>query len=195
MALTLVTKPTIEPVTLEEAEDHLRLSETSTGVEDTIILGYITTARRHCERFQNRAFIHQTWNLVFDTFPDEKYITVPLPPLVSVTHVKYYGTGGTANTMTASSYIVDTDSEPGRLYLAYGECWPSTTLRPANGVEIQYVCGYGSAASSVPTEVKTAIKLLVGHLYEHREATDIKQVIETAFGASALLWPERIVPI
>ena len=195
MALTIVTGPTLEPLTLEEAEDHLRISETSTGVEDDLVLGYITAARRYSEKFQNRAYLHQTWNLILDDFPNGDYIEVPLPPLVSVTHVKYYPTGGTAATMTASTYIVDTDSEPGRVHLGYGEVWPSATLRPANGVEVQFICGYGSAASSIPLEIKQAIKLLVGHMYEHREETDIKALLKIATGADDLLWMDRMVPV
>ena len=195
--MTIVTEPSVEPVSLEEAEDHLRLSDTSTGVEDTVILSYIKAARRVCERIQNRAYIEQTWNLVLNGFPASGGIKIPLPPLISVSHVKYYGTGGTATTMTAANYYVDTDSEPGGVYLAYGEVWPSATLRPNNGVEIQFVAGYGSAASSVPMEVRQAIKLLTGHLYENREATtpDKMQARDLPLGVQSLLWLDRVVPI
>jgi uncharacterized phiE125 gp8 family phage protein len=194
-ALTIVTGPTLEPVTLAEIEDHLRISETSTGEEDTLLEGWITAARRYCEMVQNRAYLHQTWALVLDDFPRADWIDLPRSPLVSVTHLKYYGTGGTATTMTAANYIVDTYNEPGRLYLAYGEIWPTETLRPANGVEVQFLCGYGSVASAVPAEVKQAIKLIVGHMYERREATDIKEVIQVPLGADDLLWLNRVVPV
>ena len=176
MALTIVTEPTIEPLDLDELEDHLRLSETSTGEEDILLTFYLTAARRYWEKVQGRAYLHQTWNLILDDFPSGSTIKLARPPLVSVTHLKHYGTGGTATTMTAGNYYVDTDSEPGRLCLAYGESWPTATLRPNNGVEIQFLAGYGSAASSVPSEIKEALKLAVGHLYERREADDILKV-------------------
>jgi uncharacterized phiE125 gp8 family phage protein len=195
MSLTIVTEPTLEPVTLEEAEAHLRLSETSTGEEDTLLNGWIKAARRLCERIQNRAYLHQTWTLTLDSFPGLAYIEIPRPPLVSVTSVKYYSTGGTANTMTAGNYYVDTASEPGRVHLGYGESWPSATLRPANGVEVQFLAGYGSVASLVPIEIKQAIKLIVGHYYERRENSDIKEVVEIPLGAEALLWMDRVVPV
>lgn len=195
MALTIVTGPTLEPVTLAEVEDHLRLSETSTGEEDTLIEGWITAARRYCEKVQNRSYLHQTWKLTLDAFPSVKWIDLPRPPLVSVTSLKYYGTGGTANTMTAANYYVDTASELGRLCLAYGESWPSLTLRPNNGVEIEFLAGYGSVASLVPQEIKQAIQLIVGHMYERREASDIKEIMEIPLGASSLLWLDRVVPV
>jgi len=195
MALTIVTEPTVEPVDLEEVEDHLRLSDTSTGEEDVVIQSYIKAARRYCERIQNRAYLHQTWDLILDGWPDGNYIEIPRPPLVSVTHVKYYETDETENTMSTGLYYVDTDSEPGRVHLQYGETWPTETLRPANGVAVRFVAGYGSVSSLVPAEIKQALKLLVGHMYERREATDIKEVLEITPGAMDLLWLDRIVPV
>ena len=197
MALTIVTEPAIEPLTLEQIESHLRLSETSTGAEDGLLQIFLTAARRYCELVQGHAYIEQTWKLILDDFPSGAFIKIPRPPLMSVTHVKSYGTGGTATTMTAGRYYVDTDSEPGRVHLGYGESWPSTVLRPASGVEVQFVAGYGSAASSVPSEVKQAIKLVVGHMYEHREGSDVPQmspdwVKKSFMGADALLGLDRI---
>ena len=195
MALTIVTEPTVEPLDLEEIEDHLRLSDTSTGEEDVVIQSYIKAARRYCERIQNRAYLHQTWDLILDTWPEGDYIEIPRPPLVSVTHVKYFDTDETEATMSSGLYYVDTNSEPGRVHLQYGETWPTETLRPANGVAVRFVAGYGSVSSLVPAEIKQALKLLVGHMYERREATDLKEVLEITPGAMDLLWLDRIVPV
>lgn len=195
MALTIVTEPTVEPLDVEEVENHLRLSDTSTGEEDVVIASYIKAARRYCERIQNRAYLHQTWDLIIDTWPEKDYIEIPRPPLVSVTHVKYYDTDETEYTMSAGLYYVDTNGEPGRVHLQYGETWPTTTLRPANGVAVRFVAGYGSVATLVPAEITQAMKLLVGHMYERREATDIKEVLEITPGAMELLWLDRVVPL
>ena len=195
MALTIVTEPTVEPLDLEEIEDHLRLSDTSTGEEDVVIQSYIKAARRYCERIQNRAYLHQTWDLILDTWPEGDYIEIPRPPLVSVTHVKYFDTDETEATMSSGLYYVDTNSEPGRVHLQYGETWPTTTLRPANGVAVRFLAGYGSVATLVPAEIKQAMKLLVGHMYERRESSDIKEVFRMPDGAEALLSLDRIWPV
>ena len=195
MALTLVTGPTLEPVTLEEVKDHIRISTTVSATEDTLLLSFIEVARGYCEKYQGRAYLDQTWDLVFDDWPNGNIIDIPLPPLQTVSYVYYYGTGGTANTMTASTYIVDSNSEPGRVSLGYGEVWPSETLRPINGVKVRFICGEGSVASAVSSGVKEAIKLIVGDLYEHREDTDIKALLEVPYGVKALLNFERIWPI
>ena len=195
MALTLVTAPTIEPVDLYEIKQHLRLDTGTSTIEDAILTDFIIAARDTCEKFQNRAYLDQTWDLVLDDWPGGDIIEIPRPPLGSVTSITYYATGGTAATMTASTYIIDKDSEPGRVSLGYGEVWPGTVLRPVKGVTVRFLAGYGSAASSVPTRVKQAIRLLVGHMYEHRENAEIKKLENISFGVDNLLTLDRIFPI
>ena len=165
MALTIVTPPAVEPVTLAEAKLHLRVDLDD---DDAYITGLIIAARDYAETVTNRALVTQTWDLVLDGFPSENHIDVPMPRLQSVTHVKYYDTAGTDYTFAAASYIVDTDTEPGRVVLSYGESWPSTTLQPANGVKVRFVAGYGLAVA-VPEEIKVAIKLILANMYENRE--------------------------
>jgi uncharacterized phiE125 gp8 family phage protein len=193
MALVLVTAPAIEPVDLASAKTHLRVDGTD---EDVLITALITASREYCEGFQNRAYITQTWDLWLESFPSEDYIRIPLPPLQSVASVKYYGTDNAEYTMAAADYFVDNKSEPGRLVLAYGKSWPSLTLRPANGVVVRFVAGYGDAAANVPQKVKQAMLLLIGHWYANREAVlagSISKEIE--FAVKSLLWMCRVMPV
>lgn len=191
MALVLVTAPAVEPITLTEAKSHLRVDITD---DDALITALIIAAREYCEGFQNRACITQTWDLWLDSFPSEDYIRIPLPPLQSVASVKYYGTDNAEYTMAAADYFVDNKSEPGRLVLAYGKSWPSVALRPANGVVVRFVAGYGGTAANVPQKVKQAMLLLIGHWYANREAVltgSISKEIE--FAVNSLLWLGRVV--
>ena len=193
MGLTAATAAATASVTDAEIRLHLHIDA---GDGSALVNTYINTAEDYCQRFQNRAYIEQIWYLTLDSFPVGNFIAIPLPPLMSVSSVTYYGTGGTANTMASgTTYIVDTYSEPGRVSLAYGESWPVIDFRPVNAVKIKFTAGYGSASSSVPTFVKQAIKLLVGHWYEHREDTDIKLLENIPAGADSLLTFERIWPI
>ena len=107
--------------------------------------------------------------------------------------VKYYDTDDIATFMDAGDYLFDSKSEPGRLALNYGETWPSTTLRPANGVCVSFIAGYG-AASTVPRAIKQAMLLIIGHLYENREAIAVSGAIpkELPLAVDALLMPYRI---
>ena len=160
----VITAPAVEPVTLVQAKLHLRIDHST---EDDLLNALIVTARQTVEKLSGRALITQTLELVVDSFPDTFRLR---PPLQSVTSIKYKDTDGAETTHTASLYITDTDSEPGRVVPAYGEVWPSTTLYPVAGVRVRFVAGYGAAETDVPDALRQALLLLIGHLYEHRES-------------------------
>jgi uncharacterized phiE125 gp8 family phage protein len=162
-----------------------------TSIEDTLITAYIKAAREWCENFQNRSYITQTWELWLDEFPDNSYLELPLPPLASVTSVKYYDTANTEYTLSAASYFVDTKSEPGGISLTYGYSWPSTTLRPINGVCVTFVAGYGASGSYVPFKAMAAMYLLIGDYYANREAGKASE--KTIAAVERLLWMDRIL--
>jgi len=178
MILTLATEPTAEPITLAEAKTHLRVS---TIDEDSYITSLISAARLHTESVTNRALITQTWDLYLDRFPSSPYLSVelPKPKLQSITYIKYTDVNGTLQTWDASNYDVDGDSFLGLVYPVYQGDWPSGVRDHPKAVTIRYVAGYApSGASSpedqadnVPMPLKQAILLLVGHLYENREAS------------------------
>lgn len=165
----LVTAPAVEPVTLAEVKTHLRMD---TGDADALITSLITAAREWTENYTGRAFINQTWRMWLDNWPlpnrdGISCVILSRAPLLSVSSVKVYDEDDNSTTWSADNYFVDTAREPGRLALRTGAVWP-TFERSANGIAIEYVAGYGSAASNVPETIKTAIKQLVAHWYEHR---------------------------
>lgn len=189
MALKLVAAPGVEPVGLSELKNHLRIDSLE---EHALLNGFIKSARQYCEGYQNRAYITQTWELLLDDWPASPS-ALPLPPLQSVESIKYYDTAGNEHTLDTAEYQVDILGYRGRVSLAYGKTWPATTLRPMNGVVVQFIAGYGDAAADVPERIRTAIKLLASHMYENREATDLKQHVEVPFAVGALLGLDRIM--
>lgn len=189
-ALKLVTPPAIEPVSLEEAKAHIRQDSPA---DDAYITGLITEARETIENLARRALISQTWRLSLDRWPAVDYISLPRPPLASVTSLIYLDQAGDDTTWASSNYIVDSDSEPGRLVLAYNVSWPSTpTLYPVNPIQITYVAGYGDEAADVPAMWKKAILMLLGHWYENREtAMAGSPVKDIPVGVQDLIWLDR----
>jgi uncharacterized phiE125 gp8 family phage protein len=153
----------------------------------------ITTARQYMEETLGRAFITQTWEYILDEFPKENYIALPLAtPLVTVTSVTYYDTDDVPATQALTEVYQDVYSEPGRIVLNYGETWPTTNLRPANGVIIKYVCG--GTAASIPEPLQNAMMLLIGHLYENREIVAMTGAMpkEIPFAYKALVAPYQL---
>ncbi len=185
----VTTAPAIEPVTLAEAKLHLRVDADD---DDALITSLIVAARIWCEGFQNRAFITQTITGYLDRFANS--ISLPQPPLISVESIKYFDTGGDQQTLSDSIYDVDTTSEPGLITLAFNQSWPA--IRSVHhSVEIIFKAGYGDAGSDVPDTVKSAMKLLIGHLYEHRETVCDGKLEEVPMTTKFLLTLDRVVPV
>jgi uncharacterized phiE125 gp8 family phage protein len=165
----------------------------SSDPDEQYLQNCIKVARQFCEHVQGRSYITQTWDLVLDDFPDDEHVELPMPPLISVTSITYKDTAGASQTMSASDYVVDTYSEPGRVCLAYGATWPST-YDEVNCITIRYVAGYG-AASSVPEDTKQAILLMIAHYYENREPAPAVATSEIPMGAKFLLYLRRVLQL
>lgn len=180
MGLYLSTAPTVEPVTLADAQIYMRIlpdGDTPTDKDSTLLLSLIMAARTECERFTSRAFINQSWTLTLDAFPFSglsgpgRAIKLPRSPLISVTSVQYVDTSGVTQTLATTVYDVDTSCEPGRIGEAYGQIWPVTRWK-LNAITIIFMSGYGATAASVPDEIKTAIKETVKDWFERGTAGD-----------------------
>jgi uncharacterized phiE125 gp8 family phage protein len=193
MAIRVETPAAKEPVPFEQLKNDIKVDSDLTA-DDALILGLGLAARRMAEKIQNRALITQTLELSLDAWPAVNWIKIPRPPLQSITSIKYYDQDDTEETLDSGSYFVDTASEPGRVVLNYGESWPTVSLRPANAVIVQYVAGYGDDSEDVPETTKQAIRLLVGHWHENREAVSTSGAVpkDIPFGVQALLWLERV---
>jgi len=177
---------------VQEAKDHLRVTHAR---EDAYITGLVAAARGLAEEWTGRGLITQSWQLNLDFFPrlGAGGFLLPKPPLQSVTSVKYLDTAGTLQTWTATEYIVDAPAGPyampGRIDLAYGKVLPSTQ-GVINAVRVTFVAGYGTTGSTVPRELRQAILLILGTLYDHRKDTVVGAgVNEIPMAARALLAP------
>jgi uncharacterized phiE125 gp8 family phage protein len=149
-------EPAVEPITLAEARQYLGIAQTSDTSRDAIISTHITSARVWAEQYTRRAFITQTLELFLNSFDDAIYL---VKPVQSVTSVKYYDEAGTLQTVNSANYLVEPIS--GTITIKSPNSWPSVRLG-MNQVIVEYVTGYGLAAA-VPSDIKTALKFLVGH--------------------------------
>lgn len=186
--LAVKTAPATAPVTLVEAKAHLRVV---CNDDDTIIGGFIQAATLQAEAFLNRAVVNRTYQLYLDAFP--LCIELPRPPLANVVSVQYRDANGDLQTLAGTAYQVDAHLEPARIIPAVGALWPQTR-QMLDAVIVEYVAGYG-AASAVPADIKAAILLLVGTLYENREDTAPVAIQIVPRSAEYVLWPYRLVPI
>lgn len=189
MRTTLSVAPTVEPITLPEAKEHLRVL---TSDDDSYISSLIKPTRKKVEYDLRRALITQTWIMYLDDFPvGGNLIRIPYPPLQEISSIKYYDTANVQQTWSSDEYEEDIYSEPARVGLVSGYPWPSTYDR-LNAIEITFVAGYGDAATDVPGTIIQAMKFLLAHYYENREATtDGRPITSVKMAYENLIWTER----
>lgn len=167
-SVRVITEPTQEPITLEQAKTHLR----TYGDHEDLNIDQIDipAARQHCEDQTNRQFITATLELSLDDFPRGTCaILVPRAPLRAVNSVTYIASDGAETVLSSSDYVVDVRHEPGRILPKFGKPWPATRKREAGAtVLVEFEAGYGGP-SDVPARLRSAMLLMVGHLYYFRE--------------------------
>lgn len=161
----LTVPPAAEPVSLAEAKLQARIDG---DADDALVAGLISAARQWAEASTGRAFIHQTWQMWLDRWPDDGgFVSLPRPPLVSVSSIRVFDDSDSAVVWPVEAYFVDSARQPGRVVVRTGASLPIPG-RAANGICIEYVAGYGTDSDDVPEMLRTAIRQLVTHWYEHR---------------------------
>lgn len=165
MTLFRTVEPAVEPVTLNEAKAHLRVSHAS---EDDLIQGLIRAARDEVEKATGVALIDQGWRLALDRWPRDGTATIVRHPVKEILSVTAFGADGEAVLIDPGTYTFDSLSRPARLHF---EERP-THGRTLNGIEIDFAAGFGEAGTDVPDILKRAILTLVAHWYEFRGVFD-----------------------
>lgn len=181
MAIVITTPATVFPVTTADAKAHLRVDGTD---EDTYIGELVKAATGHVEAYCGRSYSAQTLTLYLDAFAPE--ILLLRGPVAAVSSVKYYDASGILQTVATSVYQADIYGDPATITLKDGQSWPETQARK-NAVEIAYTVG----SATVPDAVKMAIKLLLAHWFENREASSTQTLTDIPHGVAALLANHR----
>ena len=187
MPLKRTVEPEKLPVSLPEVRQHTRVTNHN---DDAHLKTLMESATRHIELLSRQQLITQTWRVTGCNWPGS-IIELPKRPLQSVTSVKYTDSAGDQQTVDSSLYTVDTDATPGRIILNHNETWPSNRGH-FNDIEIIFVCGFGDEGSDVPDTLKHAIKMMVSHWNENREAIIVGTITAvTPFAVKDLYFAER----
>ena len=213
-SLIRATEPANNPVTLAEAKAHLRIDYSD---DDDLIGTMITSATRWAEDYCDRTFCNTRWTMRLDSFYGEVGspvqfglkadgnniegrqgtvpnldVELPRPPMVqtgtatAVTITYTPSAGASTATLDATEYRVDRQSTPGVCRPLYGKTWP-THLVDQNSTTVTWWAGYSADGTSVPAPVKSAILMLVAHLWRNREMTTESALSEVPMGTKALL--------
>lgn len=184
MRLLLLTPPATEPVTLAEVKTRLRIDD---ATDDAGVNRLIAAATKHAESITRRAFVTQQWALTLDAFPCGS-ISLPLPPLQSVQEISYIDSDGATVVLASTEYLVDKNGLIGMIHRAYQKQWPTTRAQPM-AVTIKFTAGYGAAAA-VPSDLASALMLLVAHWDQNREPVVVGTIVSSVpLSVDSLLAP------
>jgi uncharacterized phiE125 gp8 family phage protein len=162
MTSYLLAGPAEEPVSLAEAKAFLKVDDTA---EDGLITTLIGAARLHVEGVTGRALLAQSWRVVLEDWPVERVVRLPVTPFMAVTEINAYDADGAAHEVPLAQFL----SDPDRLLLP-ADVAGMPVLRERQGIEVDYVAGFGTEPEDVPADMRQALLALVGYWFEHRDA-------------------------
>lgn len=186
MTPVLLSGPAVEPLSLAEAKNWLRVDHTE---DDTLILALVTSARLVIEAHAQLLLLQQTWRLVLDRWPGSGPFRLPLRPIMSLDAIRVTDSAAQSQAVAEQDYRFSGVPLAPRL----GFLQPPPAPGPAMaGIEIDLTAGFGPAVSDLLAELVQAMRLLVGHWYEDRG--DIPQRVQTLpSDANTLIAPWRPV--
>lgn len=190
MRITRTTQPAVEPVTLDELKRHCRITWDD---DDADLTEMGVAARELIEKALSRSLITTTWTMHADYFSfrnqhiwQGSIITLPIATVQEVTSVSYSLNG----VVTDYTQFQFSPGSPGRIASPVYQPFPFT-YGELDSVTVVFTAGYGDTADDVPDCLKRAIKLLVSHMYENREAVSFGTGTELPYGVERLISTEK----
>jgi uncharacterized phiE125 gp8 family phage protein len=164
---TIVTvKPDGHPLSVFEAKRQLRIEAEDTDQDDHIA-DLCAAAHRKIERELGYPILLQTRETHLSHFPRGP-IWLGGGDSPSVLSILYRDTANAVQTLDPAKYAVDAVSRVAQVYPAPSTTWPSTVNTPS-AVVVEWRAGW-QKPSDVPEDLIHAMKLLIGHWDQNREA-------------------------
>lgn len=189
--LKQIAAPSSEPISMTTARLHLRLDTSGSPPshpDDSLVSSLITAVRQNAEDYTGLKIAFGTYESKADSFKDFE-IGLQTWPVTAVSSVSYVDLEGNAQTLASSEYTLDTFTRPARLKA-------TTTFPAAKEVTIRFTAGFTDGQSPnpypIPKPLESAMLLMLGHLYDNREAVSMDQSYERPLGATYLMNPYRI---
>lgn len=162
MKLRQTSTSFVEPISLSELRKHLRIEHNE---EDSYLTLLIGAARALAENVIDGIIADRDYQITLDSFPAS--ITLPLRPVdpdsVSISYIDVNGASQTITSFNSESDLFKT-----KIFPSYGEYWPAT--EPGNDkVTVSFTAGLAGFEGSMPSDVKHAIFMIAGSLYDQRE--------------------------
>lgn len=176
--------PTVEPVSLSEIKQHLRVDGAD---EDAYLTALITAGREMLCRLLSKSLITETWTLTLDDWPQDgaaddwwegvregpismlaaRFVAVERAPFIAIQSVALLDEDNASTAWASAGWYATKHHSFGRLHPKRGHVFPPR-LRDWGGIVITFTAGYGPTAADVPLPIRSALMQLVGHWFENR---------------------------
>lgn len=190
----LVTAPAVKLASVAEAKANSRVDHSD---EDDLIGDLIDAAIAHMDGYAGvlgRCMVNQTWQQKFANWGGRRCVRLPFPDVSSAT-ITYYDENNVEQTVSSALYEIVDDEKSSLVVFKDGFTKPSLYSDLAAPITIEFVAGYGAAATDVPVALKRACLLLASHWYDHRMAVFETNLSEVPQAFEALIVPYRMVGV
>lgn len=164
-----ISTRTVAPSALISTADlktHLRVDGSD---DDTFIDGLLSAATDMLEGpngiLGGKAIGAQTWKYTTGRVSGSAALYLPITPATAITSIKYYDADNVQQTATTGDFDFYSNEDQAFIKPKTGNAWAAMYSR-ADAVEVVYTAGF----ATIPDTLTHALKLIVGHLYENREA-------------------------
>lgn len=185
-----VTPPALAPVLLADVQDQSRENSPETNA---LLQSYIDAAVSYLDGpdgLLGRFMVDQVWRLRFPRW--QMSLSLPFPD-VSAATVTYLDAAGTSQELNADLYEIVESDLGAMIVLRPGFDAPSLSAQDSLPITVTFTAGYGSP-DDVPDALKQAIRLLVAHWFENREAVVVGTITATLpMGVKSLIANHRWV--
>lgn len=149
--LQLVQAPSVEPVSLTDLKDLLKISD---NLQDTRLTNIIAASREAIENYTNSSLLTQQWQLTLSIYGCFQPIQLPRGPIQSIT---------SANWKDQDTLILIPNTD---YYLESGYYVYKGYSATYHTIEITYQTGYGDNISDLPNIFPHAILEQSKFIYE-----------------------------
>lgn len=187
--LKLVTPPAEQLLTTDDLRAHLRIDD---DADDAQLATYLAAAIGMLDGPEgrlSRALVSQEWEQR-QRGPSFGRVEVLLGPDAKLTGVSYIDKDDRELPLEAGHYRLIDLGDTAYVEPRKNQVWPSDMDDRPDALRVRYIAG--QPAAEVPETIKQAIRLIVGHWYEQREATAVVEMKEIPIGAETLINISRI---
>ena len=199
MRLYRLTPPASSPVTLADVYSHLRLDPAGSPPshpDDDLLTDLILAATQYLDGYTGvlgRCLITQEWIGAASSIGSCGYLTIPMP-VADVTTVEVL-VDGAYQPLSPSIWTWRDMQTYAVVRPDKGMSWPPGVDPDEAAWRVTFTAGYGATSEHVPSPLRRAALLLIGGLYENREAIVTggnPQVLPG--GVDMLIAPYRVRP-